>query len=250
MTYKLTRLIIPLFLFLSFSGCKTNTYLSKVDTERITVDQERQADVDAKIAAMIDPYKTELDAKMNKVIGILTTTLEKARPQSTLGNWMCDVIHERAQHYYGKHVDFAHQNYGGIRINNISAGDITTRNIYELMPFDNKIVIVELQGDIILKMINHLASNGGRPFSGSLNMKVDKDGSPTDIMIAGKPIDLSKTYIMALPDYVANGGGGCDFLKPLKQIETGWNVRAAIIDYLETYKEPISVVLDNRIVIL
>jgi len=233
---------------LSLFGCKTNTYLSKVDTERITIDKERQADVDAKIAALIDPYKTELDAKMNKVIGTLTMSLEKAKPQNTLGNWMCDVIHERAEHYYGKHVDFAHQNYGGIRVNSIAAGEITTRMIYELMPFDNKIVIVELQGDNIMEMIKHLASNGGRPISASLRMKVDEEGIPSDVLIDGKPIDLTQTYVMALPDYVANGGGGCDFLKPLKQVEIGWNVREAIIDYLETHKEPISVTLDQRIV--
>jgi len=219
-----------------------------LDTDRITVSEESASDLDSSITTMIDPYKSELDAKMNRVIGTLTTTLEKARPEGTLNNWMTDIIHDRAQYYYGAKVDFTLQNYGGIRVNSIAAGDIVVRKIYELMPFDNKIVIVKLNGPLMDQMFDQIARNGGWPVSSSVRMTISEDNMVEDVKINGKPIDPDRIYTVALPDYVANGGGGSDFLKPLHQHETGWNVREAIIDYLENHNEPMSAKLENRIV--
>jgi len=247
MTQSSSKWIIPLILFLSFSSCKTNIFLSKVDTQRITVDKDAQAEVDAKIASMINPYKSQLDVKMDRQIGTLTTTLEKSKPEGTLNNWMTDIIHERAEHYHGKQVDFAVQNYGGIRVNSIPTGPIAVRKIYELMPFDNKIVILELKGELMTQMIDYIAKSGGMPVSSSVRLKIDSNKKATEVTINGKAIDMNHTYKMALPDYVANGGGGTDFLTPLPQIETGWNVREAIIDYMDTYKEPMSAKIENRI---
>lgn len=232
---------------LLLSSCRTRTFLSKVETERITVDKNEQADVDTDITTIIEPYKSQLDAKMDRQLGILTTDLKKSKPEGTLNNWMTDIIHERAEHYYGQRVDFAIQNYGGIRVNSISAGSLAVRKIYELMPFDNKIVILKLDGELMKKMLANIAEREGMPVSKAIQMKIDARRKPQDVLINGEELDMNRTYTMALPDYVANGGGGFDFLKPLKQIETGWNVREAIIDYLDTYKEPQGAQLENRI---
>lgn len=250
MAHRLSRSILPLLLFLSLYSCKTRTYLSKIDTERITVDESAQAEVDARIAALINPYKTELDEKMNLVIGTLTTDLEKETPEGTLNNWMTDIIHNRAEVYYGKPVDFTLQNYGGIRIKSIPAGPIDVRKIYELMPFDNKVVILELNAELMYKMFERIASDGGWPVSKEVRLKINPDKTINELLINGAPIQEDKIYHMALPDYVANGGGGCDFLKPLKQFETGWNVREAIIDYLKSNMEPMTVHPDGRISII
>jgi len=238
---------LAILLAFTIASCTTYNHLSSIETERVTVSEETQANVDEQITAMIDPYKQQLDAKMDRVIGQLNITLKKSKPEGTLNNWMTDIIHERAEHYHGKPIDFAIQNYGGIRVREISAGSISVRKIYELMPFDNKIVILELDGKTMSLMLDNIASKGGMPVSKAIKMTIDTDQKPKDVLINGDPLDINRTYTMALPDYVANGGGGCDFLKPLTQVETGWNVREAIIDYLDTYKEEMSATIEGRI---
>lgn len=238
---------IPLLIigYTFLAGCATYTHLSNIETERVTVSDETQSSVDDQISAIIYPYKQQLDAKMDKVIGQLTEELKKKKPEGSLNNWMTDIIHDRAVTYYGKPVDFSLQNYGGIRVPSMAKGPVLVRHIYELMPFDNEIVILELNHDQLMNMINHIAEDRGWPVSKELRMVIE-DGKPKEVSIGGNPIDPNRTYTMALPDYVANGGGGCDFLKEIPQWKTGKYVREAIIDYLENHNEPMAAVLDGR----
>lgn len=238
---------IALITILSLTSCKTYNHISNIETERVTVSDETQADVDDRITVMIEPYKRQLDAKMDEVIGVLETDLEKKLPQGSLNNWMTDIIHDRANAYHDQPVDFSIQNYGGIRVPKLAKGDVVVRDIYELMPFDNEIVILELDHGLLIQMIDHMADGRGWPVSKELRMTITADKKAKDVTISGEPIDPNRTYRMAIPDYVANGGGGCDFLKPIPQAKIGWNVREAIIDYLRNHNDPMSALLDGRI---
>ena len=52
-------------------------------------------------------------------------------------------------------------------------------------------------------------------------------------MIKGKPFDIKKSYRVALPDYTANGGDRCKFLKEEPQIDNDKMIRDLIIEYFE-----------------
>ena len=97
---------------------------------------------------MIEPYKSTLDVQMNEVIGTVSQEMTKKKPESTLGNWYADAMIAGTKKE-GYPVDFAISNYGGLRVPYISAGPLTRGEIYELCPFDNLLVIVDVPGDIL-----------------------------------------------------------------------------------------------------
>ena len=114
----------------------------------------------------------------------------------------------------------------------VAKGDLTVGDIYEVMPFDNKLVILNLSGDKTLMLLNRIADYGGWPISSNLTFSIEDDKA-TNIMIKGKPFDIKKSYRVALPDYTANGGDRCKFLKEEPQIDNDKMIRDLIIEYFE-----------------
>lgn len=227
LSYKVGAVAI---LFLAMVvGCARTTHVAKVDVSHTSI---QAMDEDARINTMIDPYKDVLDAEMDIVIGKCANGLEKGRPESTLGNWVTDLLVERASSSYGQEIDFAIQNYGGLRINWIGAGDVTVGKLYELMPFDNLIVVLHMKGRDLMQLFDHMAKSGGWPISGQVRYAIH-DEKPLDVQIHGKPLDLDHQYIFALPDYIANGGDRYTFLKDAdERVDLDYLVRDAIIDHV------------------
>jgi 2',3'-cyclic-nucleotide 2'-phosphodiesterase (5'-nucleotidase family) len=83
---------------------------------------------------------------------------------------------------------------GGLRTE-IPAGSITVRNIYELMPFENELVILWIKGDKLIQLFQFFASVGGEGVSG-IRMKV-KNGKAVQILVGTIPIDPAKIYTVA-----------------------------------------------------
>ncbi len=188
---------------------------------------------DKEVTALIAPFKEELDVEMNKVIGEAAIDMPKEQPESLLGNWVADAILTTVKREYEKPIDFAVPNYGGLRIPNLAKGAITRGNIFELMPFDNMLVVLHLDGETTLQFLNHIAQLGGWPISSQMRMMIDKEGKATDIKIGGEPFDKNKTYHVLLSDYIANGGDKCAFFKEKPRDDLGVLFRDAIMQYVE-----------------
>lgn len=187
------------------------------------------------IAAMIEPYKLGVDSVMNEVIGYNDVELLKGKPSSTLTNWFTDALHEATQNLVTDKIDFTIQNYGGIRVPSLAAGNVTIGSIYELMPFDNLMVLVPMSGHVCQQLLDQLAESGGWPVSKDVRFKIYY-GKATDVTIGGVPLDTNRTYTVAMPDYVANGGDNLSFLKDLPTNTTRALVRDLIIDHLRRHK--------------
>ncbi len=230
---------------LALSACKTTKtilpaetdgyHISDVDGEFIMFDPQLK-EVDQSIESMISPYRAEVEGEMNEVLGILNEKMFKARPSSSLGNWLADILHEEAERLNKEKVAFALQNYGGIRIPSVEAGEITTQRVFEIMPFDNELVTLELTGEAVLKLLGKVAEYGGWPSSYGLKMDIS-NSKPLNIFIHGEAFDLSQKYTVALPDYIANGGDKCFFLQDFEQKKTGFMIREVMIQNLRTKKE-------------
>lgn len=203
------RIFLPLFL-LMFS-CKPQQQLAKVEPEVQQISKENNLETSPEVDAILAPYKKEIDEKMNKIIGQCAYEIIKAQPESALGNFCADAIHKMAEDYTGKKIDFATQNYGGMRVPYLAKGNITKGRIYELMPFENRLSIIDLPGKETLQFIQHMTNRGGWPISASLRYFIFEKKA-IEITINGKPFDINQTYRIAMPDYIANGGDNCDFL--------------------------------------
>jgi len=238
--------ILLLAFSILFASCTKKIHLVKSDPRYYVVNQESNAQSSDALNSLLSPYQEMYAKTMNDVIGEAGVTLKKGKPESTLGNWISDLLLDKANQYAGVPVDIAIQNYGGIRIPELAKGDITRAKVYELMPFDNMLVIVVCPGEKLQLYLNNIAASGGIPASSTLQMKI-KDGKPTDVRIGGKPFDPNATYNIALPDYVANGGDRADFLVDLQRFDTGKFIRDMILESVEEHKGPIQVKLDGRI---
>lgn len=244
----ISAFLIGWLFFFAFS-CQKAPVLSSTDSKQsITPVSVQKPDVE--VDQMITPYKQQLDEKMNRVIGYCPTELTKQDHQSTLGNFVIDLILEQSEKHFGKDIDMAVVTNGGLRTP-IPQGNITVGNIFELMPFNNEIVILELKGESVVKMMGYAALKGNAVFAG-VKYKV-KYGQPEDIYINGKPFDYDATYTLAVSDYLAGGGDKMDFLtEAVKTHQIGVLFRNAIIDHIEELTaagKQIEGQLDERVVI-
>jgi len=219
-----------------------------IDTSSEYIKSEKVYD-DKDIADMIAPYKERLDAEMNTVIGSTARELAIAKPESTLGNWLADLIHKKSEDYYESEIDFALVNYGGIRIPSLSVGDITRGKIFELMPFDNMLMVLEIDGATVRQIFGVMATNGGWPISQQVSYVIENE-LPVDILINNEALDNKKIYKVALSDYLANGGDNLFFLKDKKRRNLGVLFRDAMFEYIvEQNGEAMSATVEGRVIV-
>jgi len=240
---KTQTIVLAVLLATSIIGCKSKTemvaqkeepmvqHLADAQVEYLRLDSTLS--YSATIDEIIAPYRAEMQKEMDVVINQLDEDLTKRRPNSNLGNWFCDLMLDAGNELFNIDAAFAAQNYGGIRVPSISKGPITRGKIFELMPFDNTLLYLELDADLTERLINQIAKYGGWPISRNLSFTI-QDTVATDILIKGKPLDPEETYLVLLPDYIANGGDDCHFLGAAKRTDSGIFIRQIIIDHLET----------------
>ncbi|WP_320113447.1 5'-nucleotidase [Draconibacterium orientale] len=192
--------------------------------------------MDSTIVQLYTPYKTILEKDMNRVLAISENELVKGKPESLLTNFLADlllaqgaVVANDQQLNITPAVSFF--NYGGIR-STLPKGEITVGNIFELMPFENELVLLELKGDKMQAFLDYIADHGGGSVGG-VEMIITDDKA-TDVKIQGEKIDFNKSYWLATNDYVAAGGDGLEMLAENEQfINSGEKIRDLIIGYLE-----------------
>src|ERR1700756_1555409 len=187
--------------------------------------------VDSQIVKTIQPYKQSLDGKMHEVIGTTPVALTKKTPESTLGNFFAEAIFDRVKHL--PNVDtvntFAMFNNGGLRTS-VPQGDIMVGSMFELMPFENKLVLIKLSPERLTKLLDFIAEKDGAPVAGIRFTITDKKA--TNITINGKPFDANTTYYVATSDYLA--GGGDKFFtagENNEMVKTDFLLRDILIDY-------------------
>jgi 2',3'-cyclic-nucleotide 2'-phosphodiesterase (5'-nucleotidase family) len=238
-------LFVVLFCFAGLS-CNT-TYQS----QSLQYNSYRINDKQAKDSAMLSflqPYSANVNKTMNDVVGIADISLDKKQPEGPLGNFMVDAFLTMAAEKYGVKVDAAFVNSGGIRLNQLPAGNITNGKIFELMPFDNLLIIQKLKGEVFQQFLDLTAAKGGWPVAG-ITMQI-KEKKAINIVIGGKPLDPAATYTIANSDFIANGGDNADMLRTVPQITNGYLMRDAILDYIKKLKDQgknISANIENRV---
>ena len=199
-----------------------------------------QAGVDSAILAIINPYQNGIEDQMSEVLTYTKNDLAKGRPQSTIGNFVTDLC----LNYTDAHLCV--MNNGGLRTT-ISKGKITRGKLYELMPFENELVVLELNKDDYLGLLNYISKRGGEPFSG-INITMDKEGK---ILSNSWPVNFEngeKVRVLT-SDYLADGGDKMSFFQNKEQEKVGIKIRDAIIDYCSK-TDTIAVSLDKRIQII
>ncbi|MFZ1748973.1 MAG: 5'-nucleotidase C-terminal domain-containing protein [Saprospiraceae bacterium] len=235
--------IIFILLF-GLTACQKQIFLADIETRGYRI-EKASFPVDVKVATMIEPYKLKLDSTMNEVIAYCEEELVKGKPSSTLTNWFCDALLDESQKLVTEPLDFAIQNYGGIRVPYLSKGDVTVGKVYELMPFDNIMFIMELKGSVVQELFDKMAESGGWPVSRTIHFEIAY-GKAKNIKINGQMLDPGRIYNAAIPDYIANGGDNMDFLKGGKVNNTGVLIRDLLISHLRYMKSIGQTIVPNN----
>lgn len=233
-----TSIFCLFFLF----ACKS-PQIAQVEGTYITVTSEKG--IDSTLYYFLSDYKSKLDSQMNQVVSSTPEDLVRSQPSSNLGNMMTDIIYQ----YYtdqNQKVDFVVINFGGIRVPSIAKGDLTNRDAFQLMPFDNELVTLTISGKKVLQFAEHIVKLGGWPVS-QMEIILDSNKNIQHIYIGGQALDLEKEYILATNDYVANGGDNCSFLVDIPHIQSNKLFREAIIENWSKQAQGIQVDNSKRI---
>jgi 2',3'-cyclic-nucleotide 2'-phosphodiesterase (5'-nucleotidase family) len=242
------KICFYIILLLIGFGCKSKNYLAD---EKVRYYKMNQTEIDTATENKIAPYRKKMEDNMNEVVGVLSKSLTKGSPESTMGNWLADLIHKQSEVKAGKKIDFTLLNLGGLRIPSLPEGKITRGNIFELLPFENTINLMELDSATVVQLFQHIAKKGGWPMSHAsfqiYNIKV------RDIKIGGLPLSNQRKYTVAMPDYVANGGDNTFFLKDLPKLNIKLLLRDATLEYIKNQyvqNKIMDAQLDERILII
>lgn len=235
------KILYSLLLFtIVLSGCKQEINYAPERVKSDLLPISSNVDEDTTIINFIAPYKNAITKEMDSVLSYAPKSYSKrdGTLNTAIGNMMADAVFEMANPIFKKRAGYPFNavllNYGGIR-SSINKGPITTRTAYELMPFENEVVVVELSGKQIQAMFEYLKSGTAHPIS-NIEIELTKDGELKRTTIQGKNIIENETYFIATNDYLMNGGDNMQFFsKPISVLNLDYKVRNVLIDYFTKY---------------
>lgn len=232
--------------------------LSKVGSRSARSIIDATVPADPAVEKLLAPYGVKV-RELSRVIARLESGLNKSGVGTgSLGNFVSDGMRARANAKLGKPVVLAVMNAGGLRKNDIAAGDLRASDIWELLPFENALVAIDLTGAQLLRLLQIVprdAQSGARIhfkwneqsraefISGKL---VDENGKEQDI-------DPDQIYTIVTIDYLFRlGSGSYAILQEAKSV-TPLNItlRDAILDYVKAETaagRPIRATVDSRFV--
>ncbi len=193
-------------------------------SEAMLVNEEQFSGTNESVDALVSDIEADLDVLLSEVIGYTNVYLngerEFVRTQETnLGNLSADSI------LYETGADVSMVNGGGIRAS-IEVGNITKGDLITVFPFGGYIVTKNMTGQAIHDALEHGMRSypdaaGGFPQVGGVSFSFDASKEPydriepSDIYIAGEPLELDREYLFATNDYLSAGGDGYSMIGDL-----------------------------------
>jgi 2',3'-cyclic-nucleotide 2'-phosphodiesterase (5'-nucleotidase family) len=239
---KFRLIFLATALTVSISGC--NQFYQPKSVQYADYGISSQLQSDSSIVRLLKPYSDSVNQRMNDTVAEVATKLEKKRPESTLGNFVADACLFMARQKFNPKAEVAFINYGGLRINAVYEGPLRRATVYEIMPFDNVMVMVPIKGNLLKQYLDGIAKEGGGGVAG-ISM-VMRNKVAEQIKINGQPLDEETTYLMINSDYSSRG----PIFENIEILQTTYLIREAILDYCAWHKnqgKKISVLPENRL---
>lgn len=236
--YIVILLILHSLLFALHSATAQQYKVKSAKWKRIEVTKALDAKPDSQALAIIAPYKVSVDSVMSPVLGMSRVAMNARRPESLLSNWAADVMVEGSTATGLPAADMGLINIGGLR-NNMPEGIVRKGDILLISPFENKLVVLEMKGSDLIKLMKNIAAVGGEGVSKSVRMVISKDKKLLNATIMGEKISRRRIYTVATLDYLAEGNDKMYALKKArKRHEIGLMTRDVMMES----------VLKNRII--
>lgn len=205
---------------------------------------------DPEVATIVAQRRAEGLAITSRVVGRTLSPLEGVRgTEVPLGNLITDALLDYGRRQ-GWQTDVAFYNQAGVRAS-LPAGEITFGALYQVLPFANTIVQVELTGVQLKEVLEGAAGAAGRLHiaGGSFVYRFANPAQERVLSasIAGAPLDPARTYRVVTIDYLYTGGDGHTGFKNGTNVKVGDVEVDAVAAYLEA-RSPVDPKLEGRIV--
>ena len=248
-----SKLFVIFLTFFFVASCSKQNYnVTKIEGKRIPItEKENQV---PQIENFIKPYRENINKDLDSILAYCPKTLDKStgKWQTTIGNLMADVTLMRGNIVFQarekKNIDICLLNSGGIR-SILPKGNITARNAFEIMPFENSLVVIALKGEQIIEMVDFfIAEKKPHPLAG-VTFTIDKNNVAKNIIVQGKPVQKETIYYVGTNDYLSNGGDNMNFFKKgIQKFDLDYKLRNILIDYFKAV-DTIPVINDVRITV-
>lgn len=227
-----------------------NTKNLKIDSHLMPIDERITSKPE--VESLVNKWGTVLKNKLKEVIKDPNEKIYRAITpldgtdsanrgiQTNLG----DILTHAMAKSFNEEVDAALVNGGSIRLDDMLAGDVTSIDIFRILPFGGHVVRADIKGSLLIEVLNFGKASGG---TGAYLQRYNIDESETaGWLINGKPVQANNTYTIALSDFLLKGydipfltpdnSGVLEVYEPLAS-EAASDIRKAVILYLKSIKE-------------
>ncbi len=202
---------------------------------------------DAEIAEVIRPYQEEAEAELSRVIGRAAISMARGAVGACL---VANLVTDAMVEYFD--ADFSFQNAGGLRAN-IVAGDLTSRDIFTVLPFNNELDVVQMDGRMVRRIIESRVAGRSRGIhTGGIKVVLDTSRPEYDrvcqLEIGGEPWDPDRIYKVVVTNFLMEGNSGLDFLTTIaadKITPSGVTTAESVEHYIQRHN-PVRPQLDDR----
>ena len=161
----------------------------------IPVNSRLDAAADTALLNRIAPYRAGIDSLYTHKVANVTATSPLNNKNQAMLTFAANFVRWRGEEL-ASGVEMAIANKGGLRTT-WNPGPLSEGEVIDMMPFYNKVVVLDIAGSDLIEAFNVMEARGGDAVCG-ITQKAD--------------INPDKTYRIATIDYLANGG---DYMTPL-----------------------------------
>ncbi|MEL6810762.1 MAG: bifunctional metallophosphatase/5'-nucleotidase [Bacteroidota bacterium] len=221
----------------------------KIDSHLMPIDESIPSKPEVKV--IVDQWNAVLNAKIREVVANPDEVIFHAKVpldgtdsasrgvQTNLGGYITQAM---AQSF--KDTDAALVNGGSIRLDDMLTGDVTSMDVFRVLPFGGGVVKVEMKGDLLMEVLNYGKSKGGT--GAYLQRHGISESAVGGWTFLSKPIEKEATYTLALSDFLLKGydipfltpehEGIVNVYKPTEN-ELAYDIRKAVILFLKSINQ-------------
>jgi len=192
----------------------------------------------------VEPYRAKIENQMNTILGEATAAFPRLVQD---GGEILNLVADAYRSVTGTQIALV--NVGGVRTS-LPAGPITYGKIFEILPFENTLVTMKINGTQLKRSlgVDLTAVSGLRA---TFDLRKPKDERLVSVTLEdGSPIVDTTTYTITINDFMQAGGDGySEFANGTDVKDTGIRWRDVVIDYIKA-KKTVTPVNDGRIQIV
>ncbi|MGM0599299.1 MAG: bifunctional metallophosphatase/5'-nucleotidase [Candidatus Rifleibacteriota bacterium] len=206
---------------------------------------------DKEVAEIVEETTRKVrELKKEKIAEFARDYQRKYYREGPIGNMVADAMKAETG------AEVALQNAGGIQ-NNISSGTFTVGDLFNVLPFDNQLVTMQISGSALLEILSQSASlyRGVMQVSGMSYAFANREEDDYELKwakINGEPVVATRTYSICTNSFLASGGDNFLGFKQGRNLEYGRIQRDVVKDYLAQFQDewPVELMVEDRIKIV